>query len=695
MTNSQFSICNLQSAPSRGGQARRLNGRSPAPRASTFVALVAWIAVVAACNTPCWSADWQYLRQLTFSSATTRADSVIGITLSPQTLGNAYQHFNADGSDLRFTAADGATPLNYWIESWNPAGESKVWVKVPQAGTAAIKMKYGNPTAASASAGAQVFNFFDDFNNGLWTKNASNPVITSAGVWESGICEPSVLYENNTFKMWYMGSLKPGVGGKNAALGYATSPDGLNWTATTSPVLQDPNQTIIRTTVVKNQGTYYLFASDYNFEPLPTTLGNLWRWTSTDGLNWQNKTKVLNPTLSWESPIENVGIAIDGNTWHMLYQCEGGGGKSCAMGSATSTNNGQTWTKNPTPVIGGSGTGFYGGDPALIKAGDTYFTWHSQAAGGDLRLYCQKSTDMVHWQYVGGGGPQIGYTQPWERGINRPEVWWNKHLTDADLMEHDGKVWLYYSGAQSPLGVAWFDGTMAQLADRLKNNDVPLKQWAGSEYGMVENNQLKISDNGTMDHPFHESAKFSDQQGYTVRCKTQSYFSYTSRPAPPDWHGSPIQCISYDHPQTAVVMRYRDDANMARFRLVDNQTTYYEERIGGVWSTTVNIGANNACDDLWHQWQIDVNGDMNRLYIDGLLIGSHASGAALCNLTNLQVGFSTQDAFVAFDDVRVTGIGLANLGITIGAEVPEPSGVTLGVAGATAFLAFAFWKTRK
>jgi hypothetical protein len=126
-----------------------------------------------------------------------------------------------------------------------------------------------------------------------------------------------------------------------------------------------------------------------------------------------------------------------------------------------------------------------------------------------------------------------------------------------------------------------------------------------------------------------------------------------------------------------VVMRYRDDANMARFRLVDNQTTYYEEAVGGVWSSSVNIGANHACDPQWHQWQIDVQGNVNRLYIDGVVIGSHASSETLSDQTDLRAGFSTQHAFAAFDDVRVTRFGLANLGATIGAESPEPGSTSM------------------
>lgn len=36
-----------------------------------------------------------------------------------------------NGGDLRFFGSDGVTELNYEVESWNPAGESSVWVRVP------------------------------------------------------------------------------------------------------------------------------------------------------------------------------------------------------------------------------------------------------------------------------------------------------------------------------------------------------------------------------------------------------------------------------------------------------------------------------------------------------------------------------------------------------------------------------------
>ena len=76
-------------------------------------------------------------------------------------------------------------------------------------------------------------------------------------------------------------------------------------------------------------------------------------------------------------------------------------------------------------------------------------------------------------------------------------------------------------------------------------------------------------------------------------------------------------------------MRYVDNNNFARFRLEDNDTTCYEERIGGVWSKPAVIGANGICDEGWHTWRIVVRGADNQLFLDGKPIGHHPSSQAL------------------------------------------------------------------
>ena len=58
------------------------------------------------------------------------------------------------GADLRFFAADDATPLPYEIETWNAGGRSAVWVRVPSIPALAdgnIWMHYGDPNATDMS----------------------------------------------------------------------------------------------------------------------------------------------------------------------------------------------------------------------------------------------------------------------------------------------------------------------------------------------------------------------------------------------------------------------------------------------------------------------------------------------------------------------------------------------------------------
>jgi predicted GH43/DUF377 family glycosyl hydrolase len=66
-------------------------------------------------------------------------------------------------------------------------------------------------------------------NDGVnWQRNINNPVLSATQGWEgSGIYYPSVVYENNIFKMVYMNT-------DATAFGMAESPDGFNWTKSSS-----------------------------------------------------------------------------------------------------------------------------------------------------------------------------------------------------------------------------------------------------------------------------------------------------------------------------------------------------------------------------------------------------------------------------------------------------------------------------
>jgi len=81
-----------------------------------------------------------------------------------------------DFGDVRFTAGDKLTLLNYWIENKVDGDYAVFWVKIPSIPAypdkTYIYIYYGNPNATSISSGVNTFVRFDNFNgdgNIQWT----------------------------------------------------------------------------------------------------------------------------------------------------------------------------------------------------------------------------------------------------------------------------------------------------------------------------------------------------------------------------------------------------------------------------------------------------------------------------------------------------------------------------------------------
>jgi hypothetical protein len=91
-------------------------------------------------DTPWYDKNWSYRKAVTLSSATSVADYQVLVTLTTASMGNPYSNVNADGSDIRFTDADGVTLQDYWIQSWDNTGTSNIWVEVANSGTLEIYM---------------------------------------------------------------------------------------------------------------------------------------------------------------------------------------------------------------------------------------------------------------------------------------------------------------------------------------------------------------------------------------------------------------------------------------------------------------------------------------------------------------------------------------------------------------------------
>jgi len=137
---------------------------------SVFLILIV-ITTITCYNAPLANADppWQFERLIKIvNNGGSLVDYQILVSLSPSTFD--YSKANPDGSDLRFTDVTKTVFYDYWIETWNPSGESKIWVKIPSipgGGPSRLMfMWYGNPGATSQSNGGATFDFFDDFDDG-------------------------------------------------------------------------------------------------------------------------------------------------------------------------------------------------------------------------------------------------------------------------------------------------------------------------------------------------------------------------------------------------------------------------------------------------------------------------------------------------------------------------------------------------
>ena len=166
-----------------------------------------------------YNSSWGYRKSHTINSATgSRNELSVMITVyygsGTDAGGSVYCNSicRTDFGDIRFTAADGSTLLNYWIQSSTTGNSAVFWVKLTDDLSSAngkIYIYYGNAGATATSSGTNTFNYYDDGSSATgWTTAGTvgsssvqgNPVPALRAQGSSG----SYLYRNtgigpNTF----------------------------------------------------------------------------------------------------------------------------------------------------------------------------------------------------------------------------------------------------------------------------------------------------------------------------------------------------------------------------------------------------------------------------------------------------------------------------------------------------------------
>ncbi|MCG3211418.1 MAG: hypothetical protein FOGNACKC_05064 [Anaerolineae bacterium] len=161
----------------------------------------------------------------------------------------------------------------------------------------------------------------------IWNKSANNPVLSPTAAWEAnGISGGSVIYDNGEYKLWYTGFDSSGIG----RIGYATSPDGINWTK-------------------------------YGGNPV-LNVGYLGSWEDAD---------VMFPS-----------VLKRGDIYHMWYEGNDGSGQSTHRIGHSTSSNGTNWTKdaaNPVLDVGPPGDWDWlnAYAPSVIDYNSTFVMWYS------------------------------------------------------------------------------------------------------------------------------------------------------------------------------------------------------------------------------------------------------------------------------------------------------------------------------
>jgi predicted GH43/DUF377 family glycosyl hydrolase len=221
-----------------------------------------------------------------------------------------------------------------------------------------------------------------------WTKYNVNPVLP-------GGAQPTVIFENDTFKMWYS---KGDSTGERIFIHYATSTDGIEWTlhpeGTLPPGDSGAWDSKVRDTpcVIKDPYGYKLWytGADHIGPPYNDSLTLVIGFaTSDDGINWnvwQEPVLLKGPPGSWDAGwIESPAVIYEDGVYKMWYT---GISEIGQIGYATSPN-GWDWEKypsNPVLQVGepGSGEDFLVGVCSVIKRDTLYEMWYAGISFADI-----------------------------------------------------------------------------------------------------------------------------------------------------------------------------------------------------------------------------------------------------------------------------------------------------------------------
>ncbi len=171
--------------------------------------------------------------------------------------------------------------------------------------------------------------------------------------WEDDINRPSVLKRDNGYHIWYTGQARG-----QSWIGYATSPDGIDWTRVKSKPVLSPEADWEKVAVMcphviweeEDQLYRMWYSGGEQYEP--DAIGYA---TSPDGLNW---TKFPEPVFSaepehaWEQHKVTACQVVQRGGWHYMFYIGFRDEHHAQIGIARSRDGISNWERHPNnPII--------------------------------------------------------------------------------------------------------------------------------------------------------------------------------------------------------------------------------------------------------------------------------------------------------------------------------------------------------
>ena len=248
-----------------------------------------------------------------------------------------------------------------------------------------------------------------------WTKYADNPILKGgpSGNWNHSVVEASVLYnaDSSRFEMWFVGTSGSPV--FPYRVGFATSIDGLTWEMhPNNPVLSPGSTgewdayTVEFPYVIRENGQYKMWYSSGGSNYIQYKIGFA---TSPDGINWTKYAN--NPILGFGTePWEAGGVMactvlpVSGGykMWYTGLTTAGQNG-TCAIGYANSTD-GISWERNNNPVLVPSVSGEWDDtwvlNPDVLLIDNQYYMWYVGADNNSFLFEIGLATSYngINWE---------------------------------------------------------------------------------------------------------------------------------------------------------------------------------------------------------------------------------------------------------------------------------------------------------